>query len=76
MIGEGFAGIDPASLADVERMSAEVITPSIDRNFGDQSAEQFNAGIDVVKPVTLNRLPGETAVQAHVRLQAEKGTNE
>ena len=75
MSGEGFPGIDPTSLADVERTANEVLTPPIVRNFGDQSANQFNEGTRVAKPLTTMLLPGESAEQAHRRIQGARENN-
>jgi hypothetical protein len=70
-------GMDPEMFAELECSALEITTPplipAINRNFGDDSDAEFRANTEVITSLSARLLPGETAIQAHVRLQQFNG---
>lgn len=61
--------IDPTVVAELDRMGQAVAEPAVERNFGDDTDAEFKASTEVLIPEVSRLLPGETAVQAHRRIQ-------
>lgn len=64
-------GLDPTLGFELRTMGRNVVVPAVERNFGDDTAAEFNAANGVEVPATSRVEPGETVAQAHLRIQTQ-----
>lgn len=65
-------GMDPETFTELTKVGNELTSvPAVERNFGDDSDAEFNKAVEVILPNITHKLLGETAIQAHIRLQSQ-----